>query len=154
MGILTEEIIRFLKKQSFVVIATIDGKGMPHTSCKGIVKIEKNGKIYILDLYKRKTYDNLINNPGISITAVDEHKFKGWCLKGKARIVPGGELSEDIIRAWEKRIAIRITRRLIKNMAGTDKGHARHPESQFPRPEYMIVVDVDEIVDLIPYHVT
>lgn len=154
MTALTDEIIRFFEKQRFTVISTIDRKsGAPHNSCKGIVKINKNGKVYLLDLYKWRTYANLKKNPHISVTAVDEHKFKGWCLKGRAKIVPGSELAPDIIKAWEARIAARITHRLLKNIR-EEKGHHRHPESQLPKPEYMIEMEVEEIVDLIPGHVT
>ena len=150
---LPDDIIHFFKKQPFVIVSTIDRKSKaPHNSCKGIVKIDKNGKIYLLDLYKWRTYANLKKNPHISITAVDEHRFKGWCLEGKAKIVPEEKLKSDIIKAWEKRLAMRITQRLLKNIR-EEKGHQRHPEAQFPKPEYMIVMDVEEIVDLIPQHV-
>ena len=153
MKALNDEIVRFFRKQNFTVISTIDRKsGAPHNSCKGIVKIDKNGRIYLLDLYKQRTYENLKHNTHISVTAVDEHRFKGWCLKGKAKIVSGKRLKPNVIKAWEERIAGRITHRLLKNIR-EEKGHKRHPEAQFPKPEYMIEVEVEEIVDLIPYHV-
>lgn len=149
---LTDDIVRFFQKQNFVVVSTIGKNGVPHNSCKGIVKINKNGRIYLLDLYKWQTYGNLKQNPHISITAVDEHRFKGWCLKGKAKIISGRRLTSDIIKAWESKITSRITHRLLKNIR-EEKGHKRHPEAQLPKPEYMIVMEVEEVVDLIPYHV-
>jgi len=149
---LSDDIITFFHRQHFVIVSTIDKNKIPHNSCKGIVKINKNGRIYLLDLYKWRTYANLKQNPHISITAVDEHKFKGWSLKGKAKIVGKRRLTSDIKKAWEKRIAGRITHRLLKNIR-EEKGHRRHPEAQFPKPEYMIVMEVKEIVDLIPSHV-
>jgi hypothetical protein len=84
---------------------------------------------------------------------VDEHKFKGWCLKGRAKIIGKKRLNPNIIKAWEARIANRITNRLLKNIKTEEKGHGRHPESQLPRPEYMIMVEVEKIVDLMPGHV-
>ena len=154
MKALSDDIIRFFRKQHFVVVSTIDkANRAPHNSCKGIVNISRDGTIYLLDLYKRKTYANLKENPHISITAVDEHRFKGWCLKGKARIAGGRKLKPAVIKAWEERIAGRIAHRLLKNIR-EEKGHKRHPESQLPRPEYMIVIKVEEIVNLIPGHVS
>ena len=148
-----DDIVHFFQKQHFVIVSTIDrNTNTPHNSCKGIVKIDKNGRIYLLDLYKWRTYANLKKSPHISITGVDEHKFKGWCLEGKAKIVPGEKLKPDVIKAWEKRLAMRITHRVLKNIQ-QEKGHHRHPEAQLPRPEYMIVMDVEEIIDLIPQHV-
>lgn len=148
---LPEEVIDFLHKQGFVVVSTIDKDGSAHSSCKGIVKINQNGRIYLLDLYKEKTYENLQHNSRITLTSVDEHKFKGYCLKGRAKIVREDKLSSHIISAWEERLIHRLTQRLLRNIKG-ERGHERHPEALFPKPEYMIVVEVKEIVDLTPHH--
>ena len=134
-----------------MVVSTIDRDGFPHSACKGIVKIERSGLVYLLDVYRGRTYDNLKHDPCISITAVNEHKFFGWCLKGKARIQLKERLGPDIIQAWEERIASRLTQRLLKNIH-EEKGHPHHPEALLPNPEYMIVMEVEEVVDLTPHH--
>ena len=152
MKVLPDDISRFFHKASFVVVSTVGKNKMPHNSCKGIVKIDKKGRVYLLDLYRMRTFANLKQNPHISITAVDERSFKGWCLKGKAKIAGKQKLKQDVMKAWEERIAARITQRVIKNMTEEKKGHGRHPEAQLPGPEYMIVMDVEEIVDLMPHH--
>ena len=149
MAKLAPEIVLFFKNQSFTIISTIDKNGRPHSSCKGIVKIDAEGNIYILDLYRSITFSNLQNNSSISITAVDEHKFRGYCLKGKARIADVKELEEDILKEWETKIASRISQRVLKNIKG-DKGHQHHPETQLPIPQYMISISVEEVVDLTP----
>ena len=147
---INDEIIDFFQSQSFVIVSTIDKKGNPHSSCKGIVRINKNGSIYLFDLYQGKTFDNLKRNPRISITAVDEHKFNGYCLKGKAKIINTDRLSPQTIKTWDEKITGRISRRIIKNIHG-QKGHPRHPEAHLPRPQYLIVIKVEEVVDLTPY---
>ncbi len=149
---LSEEIIHFFQRQNFVIVSTIDKDGSPHNSCKGIVKIDQKGRVYLLDLYMRKTYENLKENPNLSITAVDEHRFHGYCLKGKAEIIARDKLTPDIIKAWERKINSRITHRLLKNIRG-ERGHHKHPEAQMPRPAYMIVLEVEEIIDLTPQHI-
>ncbi len=150
---LSDDIFRFFQKQRFVIVSTICRRtGKPHNSCKGIVHMTKDGVIYLMDLYRWQTFANLKENSNISITAVDEHRFRGWSLKGRAKIIAGSKLKQDIIRAWDTRLTARITHRVIKNMEDV-KGHGRHPEAQLPRPEYMIVMTVDEIVDLVPRHV-
>ena len=78
---LTEDIIHFFQSQGFVIISTIDKNGYPHNSCKGIVKITNDGKVYLLDVYRAGTHENLIYNPHVSISAVNEHKFSGYCFK-------------------------------------------------------------------------
>ena len=146
---LTDRIMHFFGNQGFVIVSTIDKNGRPHSSCKGIVQIQKEGRIYLFDLYKAGTYKNLRSNTNISITAVDEHKFEGYCLKGKARIVAGGALNPQTIKAWEEKIAGRITKRMVRNIR-EDKAVTRHSEALLPRPQYLIMMGVEEIVDLIP----
>jgi len=148
---LIAEVVQFFQSQRFVIVSTIDKAGMPHSACKGIIKIGPEGRVYLLDVYLKSTYDNLKRNPNISITAVDEHKFKGYCLKGKAKSLGRDRLSPEIIKAWEERVTGRITHRLLKNIH-EEKGHPRHPEALLPEPEYMIVMEVEEIVDLTPHH--
>lgn len=144
-----EKIIKFLYNHNFVIVSTLDKEGAPHSSCKGVIKINKNGQVFLFDLYKGRTFDNLKNNPAISITAVDEHKFQGYCLKGRALKV--NNIGPELKKAWDKRIASRITQRLLRNISG-QKGHKAHPESLMPKPEYMIVMKVKEIIDLTPQH--
>jgi len=152
MQIVTEEIGHFLHSQNFIVVSTIDKNGRPHSSCKGLVNIDEQGKIYLLDLYKSNTYENLSANSNMSITAIDEHKFKGYCLKGRGEIAAIQRLDPKIIKAWENKITTRITQRVIKNIAG-EKGNLRHPEALLPKPQFLIVMEVDEIVDLTPHHI-
>ena len=149
MKILTDRIIHFFSNQDFVIVSTIDKNGRPHGSSKGIVQIQKKGRVYLFDLYKARTYKNLQSNTNISITAVDEHKFEGYCLKGKAQLVAGGALTAQTIKAWEEKIAGRITKRMIGNIR-EDKVITRHSEALLPRPQYLIMMEVEEIVDLIP----
>ena len=148
---LTDDVIYFLKRQHFAIVSTIDKNKRLHASCKGIVEINKSGKIYLLDLYKGTTFNNLKLNPSISVTAVDEHKFKGYCLKGKAEIIKKADLKGNIVKSWENKIAGRVTKRLIKNIQG-EKGHQKHPEILMPNPEYMIIINVERVVDLTPHH--
>jgi general stress protein 26 len=146
---LSREITHFFQNQNFSIVSTIDKNGRVHNSCKGIVEIDKNGTVYLLDLYKRRTFANLKQNPNISITAVDEYRFKGFCLKGEAKILELSKFKIDVFEAWENRLTSRITQRVIKNIQGK-RGHSQHPEVLFPKPKYLIGVEIKEIVNLSP----
>lgn len=150
---LNDDIMQLLRDQGAVIVSTLDAENTIHSACKGIVDIEKKGRVYLLDLYLRKTFANLKRNPSISITVYDEHRFVGYCLKGKAKILKDEELNPQVMKAWEEKISSRITKRIIKNVRG-EKGHPVHPEAMLPRPEYMIVMEVHEIVDLAPAPLT
>jgi hypothetical protein len=152
MKAIPADIVHFFRSQGFVIVTTIGKDGIPHNSCKGIVKISPRGKVHLLDLYHGRTYQNLENDPGMSIAAVDEHRFSGYCLKGTAKIVQNRQIASGIIAVWEQMITSRITQRIIRNIH-EQKGHPRHPEVSLPKPKYMIVMDVKEIVDLAPQHI-
>lgn len=145
------EVISFMNKQNFVIVSTIDMDGTPHNSCKGIIKIDQGGRIYLLDLYTGITYNNLKRNPFISITAVDEHRFIGYCLKGAAKSLSQEEVDSNVVELWKNKIIGRVTHRIIKKIHG-EKGHPKHPEILLPHPKYMIAMDVEEIIDLTPAH--
>ena len=149
---LSKEVIQFFLNQGCVIVNTIDGSGYPHSACKGIVELKEDGQVYLLDLYHGTTYNNLKENRRISITAVDEHKFRGYCLKGTVKLTSQDEIDAKLIEAWEARITSRLTQRVLKNIGGY-KGHARHPEALLPKPKYLIAIQVEEIVDLTPAHI-
>jgi hypothetical protein len=145
---LKKEIISFLGKQGFTVVSTIGADGYPHNSCKGIVRIDEE-KIYLIDLYTGKTRANLKDNPHIAITAVDEHSFRGFCIKGRAREINEDEIPPDMAEDWKKKIHGRIVTRIVNSVRGR-KGHPSHPEALMPGPKYIIEVDVEKIIDLAP----
>jgi general stress protein 26 len=145
-----EPIINFLRSQSFVIVSSIDPNGFPHSSCKDIVKIEPQGKIYLIDVYQGLTIKNILLNPQVSISAVDEHKFMGFCLKGKAGMLED-KINQEMIKAWEDKITSRLAKRLLRNLT-QDQGQRHHPEASLPHPKQLILLEVEEILDLAQHH--
>ncbi|MBP7088264.1 MAG: pyridoxamine 5'-phosphate oxidase family protein [Candidatus Omnitrophica bacterium] len=148
---LSKEIATFLTHQGFVIVSTIDPKGYIHCSAKGIVEAKEDGRVYIMDLYRSKTFSNLKNNPLVSITAVNEHEFIGYTIKGRTKIIEKAKISKDLLESWHKKVVSRASTRLIKNIR-RDRGSSTHPEARFPDPQYLIEIDAEEIVDLSPAH--
>ena len=148
---LSPEIIEFLKAQGFVIVSSIDKNGFPHSSCKAIVKIDSQGMIFLIDLYHGSTGENIKRNSRINISAVEEHKFIGYCLKGQGKILPESQLTEELIKIWADNVTSRLVKRLLKNL-NTDQSHNHHPEASLPQPKSIIAVEIEAIVDLAPYH--
>ena len=144
-------IIDFLGTQDFVIVSSIDKNGFPHSSCKAIVKIDPAGEIYLVDAYLGVTSENIGRNAHISISAVDEHKFIGYCLKGKAAKIQDDSIIQEIIKAWEDNITSHLAKRLLRNLA-QEHGQGHHPEASLPHPKHLIVLEVEAIVDLAPYN--
>ncbi len=148
---LPSEVVRFLRKQSYVIFSTVDEKGRPHSVAKGIVEIDKKGTISLLDLYRARTYANLKRNANASVTAIDEDVFIGYTLKGKARIVDQEGLDSAIKEKWRKLLRSRITKRIVNNVRSEMGGKPPH-EAHMPNPEYIIVFECEEVVDLSHRH--
>lgn len=148
---LPSTIVNFFRRQNFVIVSTLDAEKKIHCSAKGIAGVEKEGKIYLIDLYFAQTFENLRRDPTISITAVDEHIFTGYTLKGKAEIVEKENIAAGIVKSWEEKVVQRVSTRVIKNIQKDTQGK-HHPEARFPHPKYLIVLTVEEIVDLTPAH--
>jgi len=146
-----EEVVDFLRAQGFVVISSIDENGFPHSSAKAIVKINSLGEIYLIDVYQGVTCKNIKLDSKVSISAIDEHNFVGYCLKGRAKILPNDKISQEVIKTWEDNITSRLAKRLIKNLA-SDKGQRHHPEASLPQPKHIIAIEIEKIVDLSPLH--
>lgn len=145
------EVLNFFREQGCVVVSTIDSSGSIHSSCKGIVEIDEQGRVCLFDLYQARTLHNLTHNSHITLTAVNEHSFQGYALKGVARILKKDEVDEHTHKAWAAHIAGRLTRRVVKNIKD-EKGHTKHPEILMPDPAYVILMEVSEVIDLRPHH--
>jgi len=148
--VFSEKIIRFLTKQGVVIVSTIDARGNIHSSAKGIVGIEKNGTVFIMDMYFHQTYKNLKADPRVTITVIDEHDFTGYALQGQAKIVAREEIAAHLVKSWEERIVERITNRLLKSVHSGRKTK-QHFEAHLPhQPKYLIEIHVEDVIDLTP----
>jgi len=150
MAKLSAGIQKFFSDQGFVIVSTVDKGGTIHCAAKGIVGIEAE-RIFLVDLYLAHTYANILVNPAVSVTAVDGHKFQGYTLKGKARVVEREKIAGHLMQAWEDRVIQRISQRMVRNIQEKRSG-SHHPESKFPQPKYLLEIDVESIIDLAPAH--
>ena len=147
---LPEKVMYFLEKQGFVVVSTIDGKGGIHCAAKGILSLEKEGKVFIVDVFQNRTSENLRKDPRVSITSIDEQNFIGYTLQGKAKIVPREEMHGHIIEKWENQILKRISKRVAGGVQSGAKSKGHFEVKLPPHPKYLIEIDVDNIIDLSP----
>ncbi|MBN3040742.1 MAG: pyridoxamine 5'-phosphate oxidase family protein [Candidatus Omnitrophica bacterium] len=147
---LNPEIADFFKRQNIAIASTIDKQGNIHCAIKEVVGVKPDGDLLLFDLYCNRTYENLKNDPRISVTALSEKEFKGYTIQGKARIIPRSEVNDEIISEREKKIVQRISARLISSVKSDLKSRA-HFEAELPAmPKYLIEVSVDKVVDLSP----
>ena len=145
------ELKHILDKEHYLIVSTLDKDGTIHTSAKGILEVDSKGKIFILDLYKGNTYKHIKNNPNVTLTTVDEHRFRGYSIEGKAKIKKEDSLPKNVLKDWHGRLAKRIAKRVIKHVKEEMPEHKTIPEAKFPLPKYLIEVSVNKIIDLAPH---
>jgi len=147
-----KEIIGFFEGQDSVIVSTLDDQGRIHCSIKGIISAESDENLFLIDLYLYRTFRNLKKDPKISITAFDDHLFKGYTLQGMAEIIPRDKLHEKIFVEWEKRVVHRISKRVARSVKAGLRSKVHH-EAQLPlHPQYLIKVNIEKLIDLAPPH--
>lgn len=144
----SDEVLDFFKGRKIVLVMTLDEEGRIHSAVKGIVQIERAGKIAIVDLYCGKTLRNLQREPRVSVTAIDEERFIGYTLQGKAKIIPQWEIHENFIEKWQDHIVARISERVISSVRRGRKSKEIF-EAHFPQhPKHLIEIEVENIINL------
>lgn len=95
MAKLPKEVQEFMKgKMGWVATASPDG--VPNATPKGSVRVIDDEHIIFADLFSRKTRENLLKNPKVAVTVVDEKSYKGYQIKGSAELLTAGELFERV----------------------------------------------------------
>jgi len=77
-------------------VATASPDGVPNATPKGSVRIVDAEHIVFADLFSRKTRENLLANPKVSVTAVDPATVTGYQVKGTAELLESGPLYEGM----------------------------------------------------------
>ena len=146
-----EKVASFFKSRKVVLVMTLEDSGTIHSAVKGILEVNpKEGKILLVDLYSGQTLRNLRNNPAVHITAIDEQRFEGYALQGTASITPHDKIHEDFIRKWQDHITKRISERIVASVRSGKKSKKIFEAHLAMKPQYMIEVKADTVVDLSP----
>src|SRR6476661_5003746 len=100
MGILTNEIKDFVKKQKLGFIATVCPDGTPNLSPKGTTTAWDDDHLIFADIHSPGTINNLLKNPSIEINVVDIFIRKGYRFKGTGKVISGGALFVKVLEFY------------------------------------------------------
>jgi hypothetical protein len=145
---ITPEVKHFLENQGIIHVATSGRDGMPNVSPKGPLKVEGKNTVYFLDLYSKKTRNNLMENNKIAVEVVDIINYRGYQLRGTAELIHGGTDFEKHKGMWFEQKNRLLVDRIIRSI---QRGIPHDvSEKNLPHPQYLVKVTVDEIFDLVP----
>lgn len=103
MGVLTEEMQRFVLEQRLGYHATVCADGTPNLSPKGTTTVWDDDHLLFADIRSPQTVANLRSNPAIEVNVVDVISRKGWRFKGRAELHTKGDLYERALELLRDR---------------------------------------------------
>lgn len=151
---ISEHITDFLKKQRVMVVSTLDDAGRIHCAVKGIVEVNPEGQIFLIDLFSGRTFRNLEKRSEVSLTAVDKDKFMGYTIQGKATIHSRMGSHDDFISKWQDLIIQRISDRIVNNIRSGKRSKEIFETKLLTPPQHLVEVEVENIIDLSPDHLS
>ena len=93
MKALNNEIKAFLTENKMWVLATAGNT--PNAVPIYFTKVLEDNRLLLVDVFMKKTLDNIKSNPKVAITVYNSEKLQGYQLKGTATYVSEGPLVEQ-----------------------------------------------------------
>lgn len=132
---------RFLdhaKDLKTVSVASCSDDKIPNSASKMLVEIALPNLIFFLDYKHTQTYANVMQNPVLSISFMDDAHFSGYRLTGKAEVLEGGAEYEEIKKKWQKRLIGYEADRIVQRV----RGEYSSRDAENTLPENFIIVKV------------
>jgi predicted pyridoxine 5'-phosphate oxidase superfamily flavin-nucleotide-binding protein len=83
-------------------VATASPEGVPNATPKGTVRLIDDEHLVFADLFSKKTRENLLKNPKVAVTFIDEKSHKGYQIKGAAELLTAGQLFDQVSEELKK----------------------------------------------------
>ena len=110
-----EGALKLLKTRVFVQIATANRHCRPNCAPKFLLKISGR-QVYLVDYSIGTTFENLKENPEISLSFIDTDSLLGYRLNGKAEIIQSGPLYQECLNELHKREIDLTVERVVKSV--------------------------------------
>ncbi|HNQ51335.1 MAG TPA: pyridoxamine 5'-phosphate oxidase family protein [Candidatus Omnitrophota bacterium] len=142
---LTKRVHEFLKKRTFLNVATATLDGKPNNVSKLILKAEEHF-VYLVDYAIGRTYTNVKVNPRVSLSFFDLEKLVGFQINGPVELIEKGPVYDSFkAELTEKEISL-ATERIIKGVSN-GQGHEKF-ELAPPRHFVIFKIKIEEIAEV------
>ena len=95
---ITDEMKNIASKAKGFALATATKGGDPHVIPVGFGKILSDDELLLVDVFMRKTLENIEANPKVAVSIWDFEGIKGYEFKGTARIETSGSAFDESVR--------------------------------------------------------
>jgi uncharacterized protein len=107
VGILPEDVQRFVREQRLGFVATVNPDGSPNVSPKGTVTVRDGDHLVFADIRSPGTVANLKRDPRVEINVVDAILRKGFRFRGTGAVLEEGPSFEELVAWYQARGAAR-----------------------------------------------
>ncbi len=142
---MTGKVHEFIKKRTFINVATCSLDNKPSNVSKLVLKLEHNN-VYLVDYSIGKTYRNLKHNPYASLAFFEPDKLIGFQLNGPVEVIESGEAYEKIAHELTAKEVSLSTERILKAVTSGQKHESF--ELVGKRKFVIFKVKVEEIVEI------
>lgn len=142
---LTKKIAELLKEKEFIHVATSGHKNQPNAAPKFLLKIDAS-YIYLVDYSISRTWDNIKNNPSVSLSAMDTDTLTGYQINGPVEIIEKGDLYEELLNEFKQKEISLSAKRIVEGVA-QGKTHKSF-EVALPEKVVFFKVKIDEVAEI------
>lgn len=135
----------FLNKEKdlkVINVASCTKTAKPNSASKMLVNIKAPNLVFFLDYKFTQSYHNILENPQISISFMDDASFTGYRLTGACKILESGPEFEAASKSWERRLIAYEAERIVQRMTGHYS--TREAERSLPRDFVIVRLEADE----------
>lgn len=135
----------FLHKKTelkVINVASCTRKAKPNSASKMLVDIKLPNIVYFLDYTSTQSYHNIMENPQISVSFMDDAAFTGYRLTGPCGILQAGPEYEQASKSWERRQISYEAERIIQRMTG--RYSTREGERSLPKDFVIMKLEAAE----------
>ncbi len=119
MVTIPEDVRYMMKRQKFIVVASVDPNGLANISPRTAFYFTDDS-IYWLDFFKHKSQENFRVIPWVSAAVFDKEKLQGFQMKGKVSFITDEnkvkKIIETISRSATGKTSSKIFERQSKNI--------------------------------------
>jgi hypothetical protein len=95
MAKITDEMKDIASKAKGWAVATATKKGIPNVVSIAFGKVLSENQILLMDVFMKKTEENIKANPKVAASVWDMASMKGYQFKGDAKIVTSGKVFDE-----------------------------------------------------------
>lgn len=130
------------KELKVISVASCTKNAKPNSASKMLVNIKSPNMVFFLDYKVTQSYHNILENPFISISFMDDAAFTGYRLSGPAKILSTGPEFEAASKSWERRQIAYEAERILQRLTG--RYSTREGERSLPKDFVIVRLDANE----------